>query len=88
VILHELIAIIGDDREVVEQLLDAGVLPEPLERDYTEDEAELVRVAHVLLRELEINLAGVEVILRMRQEVLALRQQMADVIRTMQSARR
>ena len=86
-ILVELIAIIDDDREVVEQLLEAGVLPEPLEREYTEEEAELVRVAHVLVRELEINVAGVEVILRMRQEVLALRQQMAEVIQTLQSAR-
>ena len=86
-ILVELIAIIDDDREVVEQLLEAGVLPEPLEREYTAEEAELVRVAHVLVRELEINVAGVEVILRMRQEVLALRQQMAEVIQTLQSAR-
>ncbi|MDB4953660.1 MAG: hypothetical protein JWO36_1229 [Myxococcales bacterium] len=87
-ILHELIAIIDDDRDLVEQLLEAGVLTEPLERDYSDEEAELVRVAHVLLRELEVNLPGVEVILRMRQEVIGLRQQMAEVIRTLQSARR
>jgi hypothetical protein len=84
VILRELLTIVGDDREVVELLLEAGVIEAPLEREFTDEEAELARVARVLLRELDVNLAGIEVILRMRQEVVALRQQMADLIRMLQ----
>jgi len=88
VILHELLVVVEDDREIVEMLLEAGVLPAPLEREYSEEEAELARVARLLLRELEVNLAGVEVILRMRQEMIALRKQMAEVIERIQEARR
>jgi hypothetical protein len=84
VILRELLTIVGDDREVVELLLEAGVIDAPLEREYTDEEAELARVARVLLRELDVNLAGVEVILRMRHEMVALRRQMADLIRVLQ----
>ena len=87
-ILRELLVIVEDDREVVELLLEAGVLPAPLERDYSDDEAELVRVARVLVRELEVNVPGVEVILRMRAEILALRRQMTEVLRGLQEARR
>ncbi len=87
-ILHELLVVVEDDREIVEMLLEAGVLPAPLEREYSEEEAELARVARLLLRELEVNLAGVEVILRMRQEMIALRKQMAEVIERIQEARR
>ena len=87
-ILHELLVVVEDDREIVEMLLEAGVLPAPLEREYSEEEAELARVARLLLRELEVNLAGVEGILRMRQEMIALRKQMAEVIERIQEARR
>jgi hypothetical protein len=87
VILHELLVVVGEDREVIEMLLDAGVLAPPLERDYSDDEAELARVARVLVRDLEVNLAGVEVILRMREEMLGLRRQMAEVIEKLQHGR-
>jgi hypothetical protein len=84
VILRRLLTIIGDDREVIELLLEAGVFEAPLERDYSDEEVELARVAHVLLRELDVNPPGVEVILRLRQEVTALRRQMADLIVALQ----
>jgi len=87
VILRELLVVVGDDREVVELLLEAGVLPGPIERDYSDEEAELARVARTLMRELEVNLAGVEVILRLRGEILALRRQMAEVIERLSTAR-
>jgi hypothetical protein len=88
VILRELLVVVGDDREVVELLVEAGVLVGPVERHYTDDEAELARVARTLLRELDVNLAGTEVILRMRAEILGLRRQMAEVIARLQAARR
>jgi hypothetical protein len=80
VILRELLVVVGDDRELVELLLEAGVLPPPIERDYSDSEAEQARVARVLLRDLDVNLPGVEVILRMRDEMLALRQQMTELL--------
>jgi hypothetical protein len=80
IVLRELLVVIEDDREIVELLLEAGVLPPPIEREYSEGEVELARVARTLVRELEVNAAGVEVILRMREEMLAMRRQMAEVL--------
>ena len=86
-ILRELLVVIEDEREIVELLLEAGVLAPPLERDYSDVEAEQARVARVLLRDLDVNLAGVEVILRMRDEMLALRQQMTELLIRVQETR-
>ena len=86
-ILRELLVVVGDDREILELLHDAGVFPPPLERDYSESEAELARVARVLHRELEVNLPGVEVILRLRSEMLAMRQQVTELLTLVRDAR-
>jgi hypothetical protein len=87
IVLAELLVVVEDDREIVELLLDAGVLPPPIEREYSEEEVELARVARVLVRELDVNAAGVEVILRMREEMLALRRQVAEVLELLRAAR-
>ena len=44
-----------------------------------EDE-ERVRVARLLTTELEVNLAGVEVIVHMRESMLAMQRQFADIL--------
>ncbi len=44
-------------------------------------EADELRVATVLMRELGVNAAGVEVILRMRRRMLTLEQRTAEAIR-------
>ena len=44
-------------------------------------EADELRVATVLIRELGVNTAGVEVILRMRRRLLSLEQRTAEAIR-------
>jgi hypothetical protein len=78
--LVELLTRLEDDREVVEILIAEELLPAPIERCYTDDEVEQARVARVLLRELEVNPAGVQVILHLRRQVVALRRQMIDVL--------
>jgi hypothetical protein len=81
--LDALIAFLDGDREVVEGLERAGIL----ERHaiYSMEEIEHARVAHVLLRELEVNWAGVEVILRMRSELLLTRRHLAEMARIVRS---
>ena len=44
------------------------------------DDVERVRLALVLTTELEVNLAGVEVIVHMRESMLAMQRQFADVL--------
>jgi hypothetical protein len=79
--LEALIAFLDGDREVVEGLERAGFLASHQTGTYSPQEIEHARVAHVLLRELEVNWAGVEVILRMRTELLVTRRHLADVAR-------
>jgi MerR family transcriptional regulator/heat shock protein HspR len=47
---------------------------------YSERMLERARVAHNLVRELDVNLPGVSIILRMREEMAELRHQMAEVL--------
>ena len=84
--LAELLTLLDDDREVVEILIAEGMLTSPIERFYDDAEVEQARVARVLLRELEVNPAGVQVILHMRGQIVALRRQMIDVLTELHEA--
>jgi hypothetical protein len=77
--LDALLELLEGDREIIEGLERAGLLPPRRTGRYSSDEIEDARVAHVLLRELEVNWPGVEVILRMRTELLTTRRQLASV---------
>src|SRR5262249_10092440 len=44
------------------------------------EDAERVRVALMLIGELDVNLAGVEVIMHMREDMLAMQRQVADIL--------
>ena len=84
--LRMLIELFGDDRELLEQLIDAGVIPR--EETLADADVEAALVARTLLRELEVNLPGVEIIVRMRQELLDTRRQVAELIALLKSGRR
>ena len=47
---------------------------------YSRDEMEMLRVAKVLMDELDVNLAGVDIILRMRGQMLAMRNQFDAIL--------
>lgn len=47
---------------------------------FTAHELEKLRIAKILIEEMDINLPGVEVILRMRQNMLAMRKQFDDIL--------
>ena len=81
-----LVEVLGGDREIVERLIELGVLASP-SGSYTPDDAEDVRVARLLVRELEVNWPGVEVILRLRSELLVTRRQLAELARRVRSAK-
>jgi hypothetical protein len=78
----------GDDA-LYAQLCEAGLVP----RDDTAlaaEHLETARVVRTLVHELEVNWAGVEIVLRMRSELVATRQQLAElagVMRKLQSSK-
>ena len=76
--LEALVRFLDGDREVVDGLERAGFIERHTGGTYSAEEIEHARVAHVLLRELEVNWAGVEVILRMRTELLVTRRRLAE----------
>jgi hypothetical protein len=77
--LDELLGLLDHDRELLEQLFDAEILPRG--DSFADEEAEHARVARTLVRELEVNWPGVEIILRLRSELIATRCQVADLVR-------
>ncbi len=47
---------------------------------YSREEMEMLRVAKILADELEVNLAGVDIILRMRRQMIEMRKQFDDIL--------
>jgi hypothetical protein len=77
--LTVLLQMLEDDREVLDLLRDCELVA--ADRDsFAADEVECALVARTLLRELEVNAPGVEIILRMRSELLATRRQIAELL--------
>lgn len=70
--------LLAGDSELYAQLCEAGLVP-------TEDAAlqpehlETARVVRTLVHELEVNWAGVEVVLRMRSQLVATRRQLSEL---------
>ncbi len=78
--LDALIEFLEGDREVVDRLLGAGLLVRTESGVFSAEDAEVARVARTLVRELEVNWEGIEVILQMRSELLATRRQLVEVV--------
>lgn len=66
------------DRELYAQLCDAGFVPRE-DRSLAPEHLETARVARMLVSELEVNWAGVEVALHMRAQLVATQQQLAEL---------
>lgn len=84
----ELLELLDADRGLLELLLDEGLITPPLERAYSVEEAEVARVARVLVRDLGVNVPGVEVILHMRRQIVLLQRRVVDVEERLEEARR
>ena len=91
--LRQIADILGLDPEFLDQLAreeillpdaDAGSGPEP---GYSERMLERARVAHELVHELEVNLAGASVIVRLREEMVVLVQRVHVLAREVERTR-
>ncbi|MFO7964137.1 MAG: chaperone modulator CbpM [Desulfobacterales bacterium] len=49
-------------------------------RVFSMQEMEKFRIAKLLIEEMEVNMPGVEIILRMRQNIIAMRKQFDDIL--------
>jgi MerR family transcriptional regulator/heat shock protein HspR len=53
------------------------------EKRYLPEEAEKLRLAKILVEEMDVNLPGVDIILRMRQDMLEMRKQFDAILEDM-----
>ncbi len=71
-----------------EDIVCASCLNDLPGKSFSAGEMEKVRLAKILMEEMDVNLAGVEVILQMRQSMIAMRQQfdaiLEDLVREME----
>ena len=73
--LRQIAEILGLDPAFLEELAREEILtPDVPEADYSDRMLERARVCHELVHELEVNLAGASVIVRMREEMVVLHQ--------------
>ena len=87
--LRQIAEILGLDPEFLEQLAREEILlPDAeVEAGYSERMLERARVAHELVHELEVNLAGASVIVRLREEMVVLRQHVHILAREVERTR-
>ena len=87
--LRQIADILGLDPEFLDQLAREDILLPDAEAEacYSERMLERARVAHELVHELEVNLAGASVIVRLREEMVVLRQRVHVLAREVERTR-
>lgn len=73
-----LLELLEGDRELLEALVEHGILPRGADC-YGPEDVETVLVSRTLVRDLDVNYAGVDVILRLRRQLLVTRMRLAEV---------
>ncbi|MBF0497024.1 MAG: hypothetical protein HQK58_10700 [Deltaproteobacteria bacterium] len=79
----EMLEFLGVDEEFLAELAEEGLLPGPgkgVGDVFTRPEIEEIRVMTTLVKEMGVNLAGVEVIIHLRRQVLDLRIQFDKIL--------
>lgn len=84
--LKVLVEIFGNDPDLLELLYEVGALRRDAV-DLEEAEIEQALVARTLIRELDVNAPGVEIILRMRSELLAHQRQVRELLALLKKSR-
>jgi hypothetical protein len=82
--LAAILELLEGDRELLEALTEHGIIAEGT-LDFGPDEVESVLVSHTLVREMGINWEGVDVILRLRRQLLMTRLRLAELLNESES---
>lgn len=85
--MEQLVELLDGDREILRQLVAEGIVEES-EQGFAAEEVERVLVASTLVRELEVNWAGVEIILQLRDDLVATRRRMLLLLQGSERATR
>jgi MerR family transcriptional regulator/heat shock protein HspR len=81
--VSEVIKVCNVPREFID-ILEREHIIEPITRRnlkvYSQDQVERVRVAHLLIEEMGVNLEGAEVALHMREQMIAMQRQFNELL--------
>ncbi|MPZ75147.1 MAG: MerR family transcriptional regulator [Deltaproteobacteria bacterium] len=83
-VIAEVIKTYGVDKEFILQLERERVIRPVIQRRrklYPADQVERIRVANLLIQEMGVNLEGAEVVLHMREQMIAMQRQFNEVLR-------
>jgi hypothetical protein len=83
---QRLVDLVGGDDELIARLVEEGEI-QRLDDDVALVNVDRVLVARTLVRELEVDWAGVEVILRLQEELAAARKRIAELERALAGAK-
>jgi hypothetical protein len=75
---ERLLEVVDGDQELIALLLEEGVLV-ATEEGFSAQDVDLVLCSLTLVRELDVNLAGVDIILRLRAELARARRKLAEL---------
>jgi MerR family transcriptional regulator/heat shock protein HspR len=82
--ITEVIKICGVDEKFVDDLERERIVQPVIRRKlkfYTPDQVDRVRVAHLLIEEMGVNMEGAEVALHMREQMIAMQRQVNELLR-------
>lgn len=82
--ISEVIEICGVDEQFIHQLEQENVIRSVVRQKrkfYSLDQVDRVRVAHLLMEDMGVNLEGAEVALHMREQIIAIQRQFDELLR-------
>ena len=72
------------DKDFIQQLERESVIRPVVQRSrklYSPDQVDRIRIANLLIQEMGVNLEGAEVVLNMREQMIAMQRQFNEVLR-------
>ena len=88
--ITEVIELCGVDKKFVRRLERERVIHALIRENrklYSFDQIDRVRVAHLLIEEMGVNLEGAEVVLHMREQMIAMRRHLRELMRLLDEHR-
>jgi MerR family transcriptional regulator, heat shock protein HspR len=82
--ITEVIKICKVDKDFIQQLERESVIQPVVQRSrklYSPDQVDRIRIANLLIQEMGVNLEGAEVVLNMREQMIAMQRQFNEVLR-------
>lgn len=82
--ITEVVELCGVDKEFVRRLERERVIHALIRENrklYSFDQVDRVRVAHLLIEEMGVNLEGAEVVLHMREQMITMQRQVKELVR-------